>query len=558
MINSSSVSKALAAAAVGCAAAAAAAGFSFVEGSHTGAALGAIASAASAASVWWLLRASSSIAKAMTALEQAADGNLHARVLGIRGHGSVGRMLENINRTLDQVEGFAKETEAAMKAAADHRFHRKILPRGFRGDFARYAGEVNRTLAQMEDSVSRLTSFEERILRDAVTITMTVNEGAVANTRIVGGIKSAQTESQGMAAATEEMVSGFHTISASGDEVAKLSESARTITEDARRIVDQAMQEFGQIEASVSDAAERVTNLAASSEAIGEILSSIERIAAQTNLLALNATIESARAGEAGRGFAVVAQEVKQLSAQTGAAATDIGQRVTRLREEMAGIVGTMTQGTESIAKGRRAMESMGERMRMVSSQVSDTSGRIAEMSHVLAEQSQAANQISSGVHTIASRADENVRAVADSSKALHGVEEEMTSLLKTLAERDIPDKVLMLAKSDHVLWKKRLLDMIAGETKLNADELSNEKSCRLGKWAHRPDSAHLHHLPAFRELEEPHRAVHQNGLAAVRLFNEGQYDEALKRIDLVEQASREVISCLDRLIAERQSAAAA
>jgi len=533
-----------------------AAGLSLAQAAHWPAALAGGALVLSAAGVWWLMRASSSIQKAMIVLEQAANGGLHARVHRIRGHGSIGQMLVNINRVLDQTEGFAKETEAAMTAAASNRFYRKILVRGFRGDFVRYADRVNKTLEHMEANVGQLASFEARMLRDAVSITMTVSEGAVANTRIVGGIKSAEAESQGMAAATEEMVSGFHSISTSGDEVAKLSESAKAITEDARGIVDQAMQEFGQIEASVAAAAERVTGLAASSEAIGEILSSIERIAAQTNLLALNATIESARAGEAGRGFAVVAQEVKQLSQQTAAAATDIGQRVATLRDEMAGIVGTMASGTESIARGRRAMETMGGRMEQVSRQVSDTSARIAEISHVLAEQSNAANQVSSGIQSIASRSGSNARAVAESSKALHGVEEEMGSLLKQLAERDIPDKVLMLAKSDHILWKKRLLDMVSGEAKLSADELSNEKTCRLGKWWHGSTSAHLHHLPAFKALEAPHRDVHQNGIEAVRLFNEGRYDEALERIDRVEEASRRVLECLDSLLEHRKAAA--
>ena len=555
MINSSSISKALAATVLACAAAAAAAGWSYLQGAHMAAALAAVAAGVSMAGAWWLRRASRSIYNAMTVLDQAANGNLHVRVLGIRGHGDVGRMLENINRTLDQMEGFAKETEAAMRAGATKRFYRKILLRGFRGEFAHYANEVNRTLTQMEENFGLLAAFEARMLRDAVNITMTVNDGAVANTRIVGGIKSAQTESQGMAAATEQMVSGFGTISVSGGEAARLSENAKAITENARQIVDQAMQEFSQIEASVADAAERVTGLAASSEAIGEILSSIERIASQTNLLALNATIESARAGEAGRGFAVVAQEVKQLSQQTGAAATDIGQRVTRLREEMAGIVGTMTSGTQSIAKGRRAMESMGERMGQVSVQVSDTSNRIAEISHTLAEQSHAAGQISSGIQNIAGRAEENVRAVADSSRALHEIEAEMNSLLKSLGERDIPDKVLMLAKSDHVLWKKRLLDMVAGQIKLNADELSNATTCRLGKWYHGPESTHLRELPAYRDLAAPHHAVHEHGIEAVRCFNDGRYDDAVKHIERVEQASQEVLACLDRLIARREAA---
>lgn len=555
MINLSSVSKALVVCGFAFLLSIGAAGWSSAHAETGPAALAAGSALLSAAGVWWLVRASTSIGKAMAVLSQAAAGNLNARAIGIRGHGSVGKLLEDINRTLDQMEGFAKETEAAMKAAAENRFYRVIQPRGLRGDFARYAGEINRTLGHMDENVRRLSSFEARMLRDAVTITMTVNEGAIANTRIVGGIRSALSESQGMAAATEEMVSGFQTISANGDEVSKLSEGARTMTDDARRIVEQAMLEFGHIEAAVAEAADRVTALAASSEAIGEILSSIERIAAQTNLLALNATIESARAGEAGRGFAVVAQEVKQLSQQTASAATDINSRVANLRDEMSSIVGTMTNGTESIAKGRRAMESMGERMGEVSRQVSSTSSRIAEISHVLAEQSNAANQISAGIHNVATRADSNAQAVAESSRALHGVEEEMDSLLKLLATRDIPNKVLMLAKSDHVLWKKRLLDMMAGETKLSAEELSNEKTCRLGKWWHGPDSECFHGSLAFRGLEVPHREVHQRGIEAVKCFNAGRYDEALRHIDQVEAASKKVLACLDQLVGERAAA---
>jgi methyl-accepting chemotaxis protein len=498
---------------------------------------------------YWLRRGAANIDKAIRVLDAAADGKLDARVEGVKGSGNIGRMLLRLNHVLDQTQGFAKQADAAMKAAAEKHFEQKMEPGGLHGDFQRYAEDVNATLTAMESDVKRLSQFEAQMLGAAVTISMTVNEGAIANARIVGGIRDAMEQAQAMAAATEEMVAGVNEISHSSVSAASRSSEAQGMTDDARRVVDAAMGEFASIETAVGDAAQRVDGLAKASEAIGEILSSIESIAGQTNLLALNATIEAARAGDAGKGFAVVATEVKNLAGQTAKATEDIGNRIANLRQEMAGIVTTMNRGAEAVAKGREAMQSMGGRIGSVSEAVSFSSEHMTEVSRVLAQQAAAANQISGGVQNVAHRAGENAAAIEASSKALMSVSQEMASLLGVLADRDIPNKIIMLAKADHVIWKKRLVDMMVGAGKLNPDELASEKNCRLGKWYYGPGSMTFRDHPAFRSLEEPHRVVHQNGIEAVRLFNNGQVDDAMRRIAVVEEASVSVISCLDQLM---------
>ena len=549
MASMSSVSKALVVTYVSLPVSAALTAYSFTQGDMLAAGSGAVWLALALVSGYWLRRGNANIDKEIKVLEQAADGKLDARVQGVSGRGNIGRMLLQLNHVLDQTQAFARQADAAMKAAAEKHFDEKMAPDGLHGDFQRYAADVNATLAAMEGDVRRLAAFEAQMLSAAVTISMTVNEGAIANARIVGGIRDAMEQAQAMAAATEEMVAGVNEISHSSQSAASRSTEAQSMTNETRQVVEAAMGEFAAIETAVGDAAQRVDGLAKASEAIGDILSSIESIAEQTNLLALNATIEAARAGDAGKGFAVVATEVKSLAGQTAKATEDIGHRIDNLRQEMAGIVATMKRGADAVAKGREAMQSMGGRIGSVGDAVSFSAEHMTEVSRVLSQQAAAANQISGGVQSVAQRAGDNARAIDASSKALMSVSQEMAALLGALADRDIPNKIIMLAKADHVIWKKRLIDMMVGAGKLNPDELSSEKSCRLGKWYYGPGSMSFRDHAAFRALEEPHRAVHQNGIEAVRLFNAGQVDDALARVAKVEEASVSVISCLDQLM---------
>jgi methyl-accepting chemotaxis protein len=98
---------------------------------------------------------------------------------------------------------------------------------------------------------------------------------------------------------------------------------------------------------------ERMTELSAAGNRIGDVVKLITSIAEQTNLLALNATIEAARAGDAGRGFAVVAQEVKNLAGQTAKATEEISAHIVNMQRatgESVGAIKAIGQTIERIS----------------------------------------------------------------------------------------------------------------------------------------------------------------------------------------------------------------
>ncbi|MCB1538223.1 MAG: CZB domain-containing protein [Rhodospirillales bacterium] len=496
-----------------------------------------------------LLRMAVNVHKASKTLAQAAEGNLSVRVLGIRGNSTDSDMLRNINRFMDLAEAFSKEANAAMRAALEGRFYRKIVTRGLRGEFRQYVTSVNEALAAMEKSKGELSSFEKTMLEDAVTISITVNEGTIANTDFIRGIRATTKEAEGMAHSAQHVVEVIESLKEKSAEAVVASNDVLRITEDARGAVRTAMNEFQAVEKNVDDAATRVTQLSQASEAIGQILSSIEDIAGQTDLLALNATIEAARAGEAGKGFAVVANEVKNLSSQTAKATEDIGARIGRLQQEMSAIVTTMNRNTDAIGKGRAAMQAMAARMQDVGALVEKNTQYMNDISEQLGHQSSATMQISESIRQVALRTQQNSASLETSTNALGNIEKEIFSLLNMLGNRDIPHKHLFLAKAEHIIWKKRLLDFMAGRAHMKPEEIKDDTACHLGQWCVGSEADSYKNHPAFQALHQPHRDVHRYGVEALEFATRGNLDEAMEKYRLLELASEQVMACLDQMI---------
>lgn len=391
--------------------------------------------------------------------------------------------------------------------------------------------------------------FADQMLDKNVSLSMAVNEVAVENAGMMTSLENVNSQAQSIAAAVEEMATGIATISANGEEVAQGAENAQNETQQGKQVIEETAHNMHRVAQAVTQSSERVSSLVATSEDIANMVLSIEKIASQTNLLALNATIEAARAGEAGKGFAVVANEVKNLANQTARATDDIRTTIESLTVEIDGIVVSMKDGAQAVSDGEISMKSAVNSMEAIGGAIELTSQRMMEISSILNEQEQVATEVSGNVSAIAAGTEQNVNAISVSIGATDGVVQLISEQIMSLSEFDVPKKSIRIAKSDHIVWKKRLADMMVGRESLDPDELASHLSCRLGKWYYGDEGMKLKDTATYRELEGPHKVVHDCGIEAVRKFNAGDKDGALVLLEQVNIASKDVVRLLDELI---------
>ena len=396
--------------------------------------------------------------------------------------------------------------------------------------------------------IEKITRDATSSLDHAVSLLMDANESAIAAGHLLRAAREVEKRTQTIAAAIEEMVTSVQSISESSQDATNSAQGVEQAAANGMKAVTSAVDTMENINRAVDEAAAKVDDLASASEHIGEIVTSIEKIASQTNLLALNATIEAARAGEAGKGFAVVASEVKNLSRQTAGATLDIRQRIERLQSEMTQIVASMSEGATATTSGREAMGSVGEGMTAITERVDDVNARMGDIADILSQQTDASQEVAESVSKIADMSRVTVEQIETTADSMDNSLTIIESLLADLSNYEMPGKILRLAKADHVAWKKRLSDMLVGRASLDPDELADHYSCRLGKWYYSDRAAAFRDHPAFKALEAAHEAVHAHGIEATRRYNANDLDGAIGEIQEVEKASVVVLKHLDAL----------
>jgi methyl-accepting chemotaxis protein len=177
-----------------------------------------------------------------------------------------------------------------------------------------------------------------------------------------------------------------------------------------------------------------VVTLSEQSQAIDEIVSSVQDLADQSNLLAVNASIEAARAGDQGRGFAVVSQEIKTLADQSKNATDQIRTILDDTRKWVSTVVMATEQGTKAVESGVEQSVLAGESIKSLVDRVASSAQEATVIAASTDEQLAGIEQASSAMVQIEKAMHQNLEGTSQvevAAKKLESLGNTLNELVK-------------------------------------------------------------------------------------------------------------------------------
>lgn len=263
-----------------------------------------------------------------------------------------------------------------------------------------------------------------------------INQLSAGAMETASAAEQLSTGSQTLALGANEQAASLEETSASMEEMTSMTKrnaenalNAKNLAQEARSAAEKAAMDIASMSTGLQTVAQSSDELSkamdqirASSNAITQIMKTIDEIAFQTNILSINAAVEAARAGEAGSGFAVVADEVRALARRSADAAKETAKMI---KESSDSSQHGMTV-TDKVSRDLSSMNQMANQvnssLQAIVDQVRKVDEVIAEISTACQEQSQGISQVNTALTQMDKVTQSNAASAEESASAAEEV----------------------------------------------------------------------------------------------------------------------------------------
>ena len=415
-------------------------------------------------------------------------------------------------------------------------------------------------------AVQKLAAYDQQLIVEVymketfksflfgITDMLDETTGIDATKQLISSMDELIEETYSVTAATEEMSSSIQEVARYSVKVSERTDEAVQSTEDSKRVVDEALGDIQKVGHVYEEVVKRVGQLDQEIEHTQDVVKVIREIAEQTNLLALNASIEAARAGEQGRGFSVVASEVRRLSEHTKDQITQITSNMDSLQKVSNQVIQQIKQTGKLVEQSVIGAGYAGDALMKIMTMMQDVNESTAQIAAMSEEQTSTVIEIAERNTIINKNSVHSQEIAKQTAKTIFEISNQMDDYRKSFFDFNIKlnsKDIVRVAKTDHLLWKWKVYNMILGVGTIEPQEVTSHHVCRLGKWYYGDLPVQVKNKELFKRLEEPHREVHHYAKLAVECYAKDDLVGAEVAFEQLERASNNVIALLTSLESE-------
>lgn len=293
-------------------------------------------------------------------------------------------------------------------------------------------GVLSRTFSKL---VENLREINKEIKEGANALASSASEILATTTQVASGATETATAVSETTTTVEEVKQTALVSSQKAKYVSESAQKSAQVTMTGKKSVEETVEGMNRIREQMESVAESIVKLSEQSQAIGEIIATVNDLAEQSNLLAVNAAIEAAKAGEQGKGFAVVAQEVKSLAEQSKQATAQVRSILSDVQKATSAAVMATEQGSKAVEAGVKQAGQAGESIRVLADSVAEAAQAATQIAASSQQQLVGMEQVISAMENIKLATGQNVAGTKQTETAAQNLHE-LGQKLKLVVEQ--------------------------------------------------------------------------------------------------------------------------